>query len=125
MIAAAIRADDDLDTVFRRIKAQHAEALIVYPDALTFVLRDPIMTRAIAHGLPTLVTADLSFRDALIVFGPHIAEMPARAAGFVDRILRGAKPSDLPIEQPPKYDLKIDLRVASKLGVKIPLSLLL
>lgn len=125
MVAAGIRAAKDLESVFRRIKADGAEALIVYVDPLTFALRDSITTLAMDHRLPTLVTAHLRFKDALIVFGPHTADMPARAANFVDRILRGANPSDLPIEQPAKYDLKIDLRVAHVLRVTIPLSLLL
>jgi ABC-type uncharacterized transport system substrate-binding protein len=125
MVAAGIRAGKDLETVFRRIKADGAEAVIVYVDPLTFALRDSITTLAMSHRLPILVTAHFQFKDALIVFGPHTADMPARAANFVDRILRGAIPSDLPIEQPTKYDLKIDLRVAHVLRVTIPLSLLL
>lgn len=125
MVSAGIRGAEDLEAVFPRIKAAGAEALIVYVDPLTFALRDTITTLALDRRLPMLVTAHFSFRDTLIVFGPHTADMPRRAAGFVDRILRGANPSELPIEQPTKYDLTINLRVAHTLRVTIPLSLLL
>jgi len=125
MLAAGIRTAKDLETEFGRIKADGAEALIVHVDPLTFALRDSIATLAMGHRLLTLVTAHFQFKDTLIVFGPHTADMPARAANFVDRILRGANPADLPIEPPAKYDLKIDLRVAHVLRVTIPLSLLL
>lgn len=128
MVSAGIRRAQDVEAVFRQIKADGAEAVIVYVDPLMFLpfgLRDSITTLAMAHRLPTLITAHSGFKDALIVFGPHTADMPARAADFVDRILRGAKPSDLPIEQPARYDLTINLRVAHVLRVTIPMALLL
>lgn len=82
------------------------------------------MALATREKLPTLAIADLGFPDVLIVFGPHVADMPGRAARYVVRILNGAKPGDLPIEQPMKFDLIVNLKVARALGITIPQSLL-
>lgn len=121
----AVAQAADLEDAFARIAKASAQALIVLADPLTVPNRQKIMSLATKARLPTLVTADFGFPDALLVYGPHIADMPKRAARYVDRILKGDKASELPIEQPLKYDLILDLRVAHALGLKIPPSVIL
>ncbi len=121
----AVTQAADLEDAFGRIGKASAQALIVLTDPLTVPNRQKIMSLAMKARLPTLVTADFGFPDALLVYGPHIADMPKRAARYVDRILKGARASELPIEQPLKYDLILDLRVARTLALKIPPSVVL
>ena len=83
------------------------------------------MEQARQHGLPAVVGGDWGFEGAVLVYGPRTRHIPPRAAEYIDRILRGAKPGDLPIEQPTAYDLIVDLRAAKRLGLTIAPSLLL
>jgi putative ABC transport system substrate-binding protein len=124
LIAIGVHGPLDFETGFRRMRDEKAEALIVVTDPLTVPHRQKIMALASRNRLPTLVTADFGFPDALLVYGPETSDMPARAAGYVDRILKGAKPAELPIEQPRRYELQVDLRVAGRLGFTVPQSVL-
>jgi len=85
-----------------------------------------IMRAALRYGLPTIVDADELLEDGgLLSYDFNLAELQHRNAAFIDRILRGANPSDLPVEQPTKFDLGINLRTAKALGITVPQSLLL
>jgi ABC-type uncharacterized transport system substrate-binding protein len=105
----------------------HADALYVTADALLNANRIRINTLALGARLPTMY----DFREhvveagGLMSYGPNFASMFRRAAEYVDKILRGAKPADLPIEQPTKFDLVINLTTAKALGLKIPEAFLL
>jgi putative ABC transport system substrate-binding protein len=112
----------ELDQAFGGIQRERAELLVVFPDWLTFPSWEQITRLAAAHRLPVLVAeADATaWAGAVLRFGPRTTGMPARAAEFVDRILRGAKPGDLPVEQPTRYGLVVDLRAARFLGLTIP-----
>ncbi len=125
VVPVGIAGPSDFEDAFRRIRKENADALIVVTDPLTVPHRAAIMSLASRERLPTLVTADFGFPDALLVYGPHTADMPERAATYVDRILRGARAADLPIEQPRKYDLQVDMKVARRLGIAVPHSVLL
>ena len=112
--------------VFQDLEAQQTDALLINPSPALNTLRQEICRNAAKIRLPTVGFSDEWARDgALMSFGPSWAEAYRRAAYFVDRILRGTKPADLPLEQPTKFDLVINARTAKALGVKIPGSILL
>ena len=105
---------------------QHAQALFVPVDTLFYENRAEIMHAALKHVLPTMAQRITVQEDgALIAYDPTLAEESDRNAAFIDRILRGAKPADLPIEQLTKFELVINLKTAKALGITIPPSLLL
>ena len=83
------------------------------------------MSAALRYGLPTIGAREMLEAGALISYAHNQAELYQRYAGFVDRILRGAKPADLPIEQPTKFELGINLKTAKSLGITIPKDMLL
>jgi putative ABC transport system substrate-binding protein len=103
-----------------------AGALLVLGSPPLFRISSPLADLAAKHRLPT-VSGWREFPDAggLASYGTNLVEMFQRAAGLVDRILRGAKPADLPIEQPTKFELVVNLKTAKALGITIPQSILL
>ena len=119
-----IRHADDIEPAIASIKG-HVDGLCVPPDPLTTTHRLRINTLALEARTPTL----FSFREnvetgGLLSYGPSMPHLFRRAADLVDKILRGAKPADLPIEQPTKYELFINLKTAKALGLNVPPSLL-
>jgi hypothetical protein len=101
------------------------DGLVVIHDTLTVNYRARIAAAALKHGLPS-ICASSPFVDAggLIAYAPSLPRLFKRAAVFVDRIFRGAKPGDIPIEQPTKFELRINLRTARALGITIPPTLI-
>jgi putative tryptophan/tyrosine transport system substrate-binding protein len=119
------RRAEDIAPAFEALKGR-AEALYVVGDALLITLRIRINTFALAARLPTIY----NFREyveagGLMSYGPNLPDLFRRAANYVDEILRGAKPEDMPVEQPTKFDLVINLTTAKALGLTIPESFLL
>jgi putative tryptophan/tyrosine transport system substrate-binding protein len=120
-----IRRTDDIEPAFEALKGG-AEALYVCPDALVNTNRIRINTLALVARLPTAH----SIREAveaggLLSFTPNFSSLFRRGADIVDKILRGAKPADIPVEQPTKFDFVINLTTARALGLKIPEAVLL
>jgi putative ABC transport system substrate-binding protein len=118
--------EDDLDEAFRAMTRHRAEAVMNLPDPIFFEQRRQIAALAARHRLPWMS----EFRGnveagGLMSYGPDILAAFRRAAVFVDKILKGAKPADLPIEQATKFELVINLKTAKALGLTIPQSLLL
>ena len=116
---------EDLDRAFSAVTSQHAQALIVQtPNPVLFANRSQIVAFALRNRLPSMY-GQKEFADAggLITYGPSTADLWRRAASYVDKILKGAKPGDLPIEQPTKFELVINLKAAKALGLTIPPSL--
>jgi putative ABC transport system substrate-binding protein len=111
---------DDIAPAIEALKS-HAEALYVASDGLTITNRVRINTFALAARLPT-VHANREYIETggLISYGANYPDLFRRAGNYVDKILRGAKPTDLPVEQPTKFDLVINLTTAKALGLKIP-----
>ena len=116
---------DDFDRAFSALTTGRAEALIVVGSAFAFANRGQIASLAQKHRLPTMFGLR-EFADAggLMAYGPNLADAWRRAATYVDRILKGAKPGELPVEQPTKFELVINLKTAKALGLTIPPSLL-
>ena len=119
------RRSGDLDGLFAAAARQRADALLVFAHGFAALNRGRIIELAARHRLPTMY-GYREFVDAggLMAYGANIQGMVRRAASYVDRILKGAKPGDLPIEQPTKFELVINLKTAKALGLTIPPSLL-
>jgi len=119
------RTRDEIELAFAAAKAGQPDAVIVGPDGFFFQERAPIAELALRHRVATLfLQRDHVSAGGLMSYGPNAAEQYRRAAFYVDRILKGAKPAELPIEQPSKIDLVFNLKTARALGLSIPESLL-
>jgi putative tryptophan/tyrosine transport system substrate-binding protein len=125
VVTSAIRRAEDIAPAFEAIEGL-ANALYVCGDALTSTYRIRINTLALGLRLPTILPArDLVETAGLISYGANFPDLFRRAADLVDKILRGAKPADIPVEQPTKFDFVINLTTAKALGLKIPEAVLL
>jgi putative tryptophan/tyrosine transport system substrate-binding protein len=119
-----IQRADDIAPAFQTLKGR-ADALYVVIDQLIVANRTSIITGALGAGLPTISSIrDFVVGGALMSYGPSYTERFRRAADYVDKILRGTKPGDLPVEQPTKFELVINLTTAKALGLDVPHSLL-
>jgi putative ABC transport system substrate-binding protein len=118
---------EDLEVAFANMRKNRAEAIIVLSSAFFYARRAQIVSLAARYGLPTLYHQRefVIGSGGLMSYGPDFHDMFRRAAGYVDKILKGAKPEDTPIEQPTKFEFVINLSVAKTLGVTIPQSVLL
>jgi putative ABC transport system substrate-binding protein len=120
-----VRDRGDLDRAFDKIRRERIEALLVPLFPMFFVQRARIVELVARSQLPTMYDVrEYVDRGGLVAYGPAFQDLFRRAAVYVDKILKGAKPSDLPIEQPTKFELVINLRTAKTLGLTIPPSLL-
>lgn len=117
---------DEFDHAVAEATSQHAQAMIVQDDALFNDNPTRLFRAALKYAMPTIV-GEKSMVEAggFVSYGDTEAEADARYAAFIDRILRGANPADLPIEQPTKFELVINLKTARALGITIPQSVLL
>jgi putative ABC transport system substrate-binding protein len=120
-----VRSPDELEGAFAAATRNRAGAAYIFGSTMTFHNRTRIGELAVTHRLPALCGAIREWAQAgcLITFGPSSTAQMGRAAYFVDRILKGAKPADLPVEQPTKFELVINLNTAKALGLTIPQSL--
>jgi putative ABC transport system substrate-binding protein len=116
---------EEIQAALKTIERDRPEALIVFDNALTEQYIDAIMHFA-AHRLPTISEGkDWAKAGALLTYAPDYHNMWRRGATYVDKILKGANPGDLPIEQPTKFELVVNLKTAKALGLTIPQSILL
>jgi ABC-type uncharacterized transport system substrate-binding protein len=121
-----VRGPGDFEGAFQAATKGRAGALSVLSDALMFAHRTRVLALAAKHKLPTIHTQSLWVEaGGLMSYGTHFPDLFRRAATYVDKILKGAKPADLPIEQPTKFELVINLKTAKALGLTIPPALLL
>ena len=124
VVPLEIRAAKDIAPAFEPLKGR-AEALYVIPDPIANTNRIRINTLALGTRLPTMLgTRDATREAGLMSYGPNSAALFRRAGDYVDKILRGAKPSDIPVEQPTKFDLVVNLITAQALGITFPPTLL-
>jgi len=119
-----VRASRDFDGAFVEILKARADALVVLWDPLTHVHQGRIVDFAVRNRLPMMSeSGDLAVAGGLMAYGANVPDLFRRAAYFVHRILKGARPADLPVEQATKFDLVINLRAAKRLALDVPPSL--
>jgi putative ABC transport system substrate-binding protein len=120
-----VRGADAFESAFAAITQARADAVMVFPDPLTFTHRGQIVEFAVKSQLPAMFGArEFVEAGGLMSYGPNFPDMFRRAAICVDKILKGAKPADLPVEQPTTFELVINLKTAEALGLTIPPTLL-
>src|SRR5947207_1944026 len=116
---------EELDIAFASAAAQHADAISVFGDAVTVNNAPRVTALAAKHRLPASYLFRLfATNGGLISYGPALADLFIRAGGYVDKILKGTKPSDLPVELPTKFEMVINVKSAKALGLTVPPRLL-
>jgi putative ABC transport system substrate-binding protein len=121
----SVRAAGDLEAAFAEATREKADALLVFREQTLIHARHHIANFAATHRLPAIYGSGPFVEvGGLIVYAPNFLDMLRRAGGYVDRILKGAQPGDMPIEQPTKFELVINLKTAKALGLTVPPSLL-
>jgi putative ABC transport system substrate-binding protein len=119
------RGPEDFDRAFSDMTRARADAVTVQSTNIFFIERRRLVDLAAKNRLPAMyLTREFVDAGGLMSYGPNIADLHRRAATYVDKILKGAKPGDLPVEQPTKFELVINLKTAKALGLTIPPSLL-
>jgi ABC-type uncharacterized transport system substrate-binding protein len=120
-----VRSPNDFDGAFETARKQRPNALITVEDPLTFNYQKRIADFAVANQLPSLHgLREFVIAGGLMSYGANIADLVGRAAGYVDKLLKGAKPADLPVQQSTKAELVINLKTANALGLTFPITLL-
>jgi len=120
------RTPEEIGPAFSAVNRAHAQALYFIEDAFFFTYRTTILKLALKARIPVIYGyREFADEGGLMSYGPNRGDLLRQAAGYVDKILKGAKPGDLPIEQPTKFELVINLKTAKALGITIPESILL
>ena len=121
----AVEEPDELERAFSTIAGERADALLVFPSPMLFVERRRIVDLAAKYRLPSMAMGrEFAELGGLIAYGASIPGLFRRSAIYVDKIIKGAKPADLPVEQPTKFDLVINVKTAQALGIDVPSQLL-
>jgi len=121
----AARDPGELDRAFSTLTKERAEALFLFPSQMLFSERRRIIKLAETHRLPAMYNGrEFAEVGGLIAYGASNNDLIRRTAAYVDRVLKGAKPADLPVEQPTKFELVINLKTAKALGLDVPPTLL-
>jgi putative tryptophan/tyrosine transport system substrate-binding protein len=116
-----VTSPKDIETAFRAATNAHADALLVLASALLADHRARIANLALKRRVPVMYFSGISVEaGGLMSYGPSLTDLSRRAATYVDKILKGAKPADLPVEQPTKFELIINLKAAKEIGLTIP-----
>jgi putative ABC transport system substrate-binding protein len=124
-IIASVHSDVEIETAIVALGREPGAGLVVMPDLFMVVHRMPIISAAARNNVPAVYSRSEFARDGgLLSYGPDQVDTFRRAASYVDRILRGAKPADLPVVQSTKFELVINLKTAKALGLTIPETLL-
>jgi putative tryptophan/tyrosine transport system substrate-binding protein len=130
-LGASLQAFDlhspaEVDPVFERIVKSKPDALVVFNDAITVAARPRIVQLAALHRIPAMYEArEWAAAGGLLAYGVTHVDLFRQCASHVDKILKGAKPADLPVEQPTRIRLTVNLKAARALGIAMPQSLLL
>ena len=120
-----MRRLDDINSALAAALQKKVDALITVEDPLTQIYRKQIADFATKNRMPTMSGLREYVNDGgLLSYGPNLADLYRRAAGYVDKILKGARPVDLPVEQPAKFELVINLKTAKVLGLTIPTAMI-
>ncbi|HEV2548544.1 MAG TPA: ABC transporter substrate-binding protein [Stellaceae bacterium] len=122
---APIHGDDEIEAIITALGREPGSGLLVMPDNFNNVHRTSIIAQAARNNIPAVYQEAENARDGgLLSYGADFSDIFRRAAGYVDRVLRGAKPADLPVQLPTKYVMVINLKTAKALGLTVPPSLL-
>jgi putative tryptophan/tyrosine transport system substrate-binding protein len=125
-IAAPVHSDAEIETVIASLGREPGGGLVLMPDSFNNVHRASIIAQAARNNVPAVYFNTFFVRDGgLLSFGPDRADMFRRSASYVDRILRGAKPADLPVQLPVKFQMALNAKTAKALGLAVPQSILL
>jgi len=123
--AVGVREPDDFNEAFAVMSGDMPDAILMVADALTNLNRKRVFEFAVARKLPAIYEYDFIVRDGgLMSYGPDLTEEFERAAGLVARVFEGARPADLPFEQPTRYPFVLNLKTAGSMGLQIPATLL-
>ena len=121
-----VRNPSDVERAFAGAIAGRANAVVVFDDPFIHSHRARIIALAANHRLPAICgTREYADDGGLMAYGPHRPDLYRRSAVFLDKILKGAKPAELPIEQPTRFELIVNLKAAKALGLEMPTSMLL
>jgi putative ABC transport system substrate-binding protein len=122
---AAVHSDAEIETATIALGREPRGGLVVMPDVFTNVHRTPIIVAAARNNVPAVYSASYFARDGgLLSYGADQVDLVRRAATYVDRILRGEKPGDLPVQSPTKFEMVVNRKTAKALGLEVPLSIL-
>jgi putative ABC transport system substrate-binding protein len=125
VLTVSVRAPDDFDGAFATMERERVGSVLVLGSSLTASHRARLAQLAMRHRLPSMfVIREAVEAGGLMSYGPDLVDLTRRVATYIDKILKGAKPADLPVEQASKYELVINLKTAKALGLTIPPSLL-
>jgi putative tryptophan/tyrosine transport system substrate-binding protein len=120
-----VRGPDEFDKTYQEMLTKRAQAILILADPMTFAHRGRLANLAVKYGLPAMGgPSDYAQAGSLVSYWADGTDLVRRAASYVDKILKGARPGDLPIEQPTKFELVINLKTAKALGLTIPPALL-
>jgi putative ABC transport system substrate-binding protein len=123
--ALGVREPDDFEAAFAAMNADMPDAILMVADTLTNLNRKRVFDFAVERRLPAIYELAFLVRDGgLMSYGPDLRELYERAAALVDRILKGARPADLPFEQPTRYLFAVNLKTAKAIGLEVPPMLL-
>jgi putative ABC transport system substrate-binding protein len=124
LIAAPVRSDVEIETAIMALGRELGGGLVVLPDVFMEVHRAPIILAAARHNVPAVYSLSFFARDGgLLSYGNDTLGTFRSAATYVDRILRGAKPSELPVQLPTKFEMVLNLKTAKALGLAVPPSI--
>jgi len=121
LLSLAVRSRDDFESAFARAKRDGAQALITTPHSLIATQARQVLDFAAKNRLPAMYpNSEFVEAGGLMSYGPSYTDSWRRAADFVDKILKDTKPADIPVEQPMKFDLIVNLKTAKQIGLTIP-----
>jgi putative ABC transport system substrate-binding protein len=124
LITAPVHSDVEIEAAIIALGREPRGGLVVMPDVFTIAHRAPIILAAARNNVPAVHNLSVFARDGgLLSYGPDRVDNFRRAASYVDRILRGAKPAELPVQLPTKYEMVLNLKTAKALGLTVPLTL--
>jgi putative ABC transport system substrate-binding protein len=125
-IAARVRTETEIETVISSLGREPGRGLVVVPDIFMIVHRAPIISLAARNNVPAVYQDSVFVRDGgLLSYGPDLANIYHRSASYVDRILKGEKPAELPVQVPTKFEMAVNVKAAKALGLTVPQSILL
>jgi putative ABC transport system substrate-binding protein len=126
LIAAPVHDDVEIETAIIALGREPGGGLVVMTDAFLNAHRTPIISAAARNNVPAIYAASAFAREGgLLSYGVDFVDISRRAASYVDRILRGDKPGDLPVQFPTKFEMAVNLKTARALGLNVPQSILL